>query len=267
MNRVLFDLAALISRVTIGVIFVAHGWQKWQNGIDATSTMFTQAGVPLPELAAGFTTVAETVGGAFLIIGLLTRVAALCLLVVSVGAIAYVHSWNGIFVANNGWELVGALAAACLLFVVLGAGRISVDGIFRSMFGKRAERKVADQEAQARVAPVAAVAPVATEQQRVAAEEARAAEQQSLADKAAEQERARAAQAAAEQEKARAAQAAADERARAAQAEHPSDAAVMDDAVKSAVEEKRAASTQQWTEQDLQDIDDLFADNKKPPTG
>ncbi|MFI6324529.1 DoxX family protein [Nonomuraea sp. NPDC050556] len=233
MNRVLFDVAALISRVTIGVIFVAHGWQKWQNGLDATTGMFTQAGVPQPELAAGFTTVAETVGGSFLILGLLTRIAALCLLAVSVGAIAYVHAWNGLFITNNGWELVGALAAACLLFVALGAGRISIDGIFRSLFGKRAEQKAAEKAAAAKAAE-----PVAVVQEKVVVVPA----PQKAEPAAAPAAPLRPEQAA-------------------------SDAAVMDEAVKSAVQEKKAAASQEWSEEDLKDIDALFADDKKPPTG
>ncbi|MFI6298404.1 DoxX family protein [Nonomuraea sp. NPDC050790] len=136
--KLAFDLAALIARVTIGVIFVAHGWQKWQNGLGPTSEMFTRSGVWQPELAAGFTTVAELVGGSFLIIGLLTRLAALALLCVSLGAIIFVHGKNGIFVTNMGWELVGALGAACLLLLAAGAGRISADGIIRTVLRRRA---------------------------------------------------------------------------------------------------------------------------------
>ncbi|WP_327088799.1 DoxX family protein [Nonomuraea sp. NBC_01738] len=144
--KLVFDLAALISRVTIGVIFVAHGSQKWSNGLDPTTAMFTQVGVPQPQLAAGFTTFAELVGGSLLILGLAVRLAALALLGVTLGAAIYVHARNGVFVADNGWELVGALGAACLLFVALGGGRFSIDGILRSAFGKRSERREAERE-------------------------------------------------------------------------------------------------------------------------
>ncbi|GAA0949698.1 hypothetical protein GCM10009560_68250 [Nonomuraea longicatena] len=150
----MFDVAALISRVTIGVIFVAHGAQKMQNGLGPTTQMFTKAGVPMPELAAGFTTAAELLGGALLIVGLLTRVAALALLIVTVGAVVFVHARNGVFVTDGGWELVGALAAGALLFLALGAGRISLDGIVHSMFRARADRRARDQEvAQVRPSP------------------------------------------------------------------------------------------------------------------
>ncbi|MFI9557428.1 DoxX family protein [Nonomuraea endophytica] len=139
--KVVFDLAALIARVTIGVIFVAHGWQKWQNGLGPTSQMFAQSGVPQPELVAGITTMAELVGGSFLIIGLLTSLAALVLLCISVGAIAFAYGKNGIFVTDMGWEFVATLGAACLLLLAAGAGRISIDGIIGAVLRKRAAKQ------------------------------------------------------------------------------------------------------------------------------
>ncbi|MBB5083671.1 DoxX family protein [Nonomuraea endophytica] len=139
--RVVFDLAVLIARVTIGAIFVAHGWQKWQNGLGPTSQMFAQAGVPQPELVSGITTMAELVGGSFLIIGLLTRLAALALLCISVAAIAFVHGKNGIFVGDLGWEFVATLGAACLLLLAVGAGRISMDGIVSTILRRRAAKQ------------------------------------------------------------------------------------------------------------------------------
>ncbi|GGO61621.1 DoxX family protein [Nonomuraea cavernae] len=140
MKRSLFDLAALISRVTIGVIFIAHGWQKWQAGLGATAQNFTQTGVPLPQLAAGFTMVAEIVGGALLILGLFVRLSALALLIVSVGALVFVHGSQGIFE----WELVGSLAAICLLFLAVSGGRLGLDGLLRRIHRRRAERELAE---------------------------------------------------------------------------------------------------------------------------
>ncbi|WP_157251924.1 DoxX family protein [Nonomuraea typhae] len=156
--RLVFDLAALIARVTIGVIFVAHGWQKWQAGPGSIAQMFTQSGVPYPELAAGFTTIAELVGGSFLILGMLVRVAALALLAVSAGAIIFVHAKNGIFVADMGWELVGALGACCLLLLATGGGRIGVDGIVNAFFRRRRTAELSLPEAPV-AAPSSTVSP------------------------------------------------------------------------------------------------------------
>ncbi|MEV0586922.1 DoxX family protein [Nonomuraea sp. NPDC050310] len=146
MKKVPVDIAALIARIVLGVIFVAHGWQKWQNGIDATTQMFTQAGVPQPQLAATFTMVAELVGGALLILGLFVRVAALLLLAVTIGAMIFVHFRNGIFIADNGWELVGALGAGCLMLMATGGGRLGLDGLYLALRRRNKARDAAQEE-------------------------------------------------------------------------------------------------------------------------
>lgn len=154
MKRVLYDIAALIVRVVVGVIFVAHGWQKWQSGLGATSEGFAQLGVPQPQLAAAFSTVAETVGGALLIIGLLVRPAALALLIGMIGAIAFAHWNNGVFVQEGGWELAAALGSVALLLLALGGGRLSLDGIIHGIYRKRAQRRAAEEAPADRPAPV-----------------------------------------------------------------------------------------------------------------
>ncbi|MFG1960116.1 DoxX family protein [Nonomuraea sp. NPDC049028] len=146
MQRILFDLAALISRVAIGVIFVTHGWQKMQIGVPVTAAAFNQMGIPLPWLSAGFAILVETVGGVLLIIGLLVRLAALGLVVDMLGAIIFVHGAHGVLIQNGGWELAGALAVACLLLVAVGGGRLGIDGILHNSYRRRAERRAAEQD-------------------------------------------------------------------------------------------------------------------------
>ncbi|GAA2373875.1 DoxX family protein [Nonomuraea africana] len=143
----MFDLAALVARVVVGLIFIAHGVQKWQNGYDATAQGFTQGGVPQPRLAAAFTMVAEPVGGFLLVIGLFVPIAALALVVVMAGAFLFVHVDNGIFLADRGWELVGTLGAANLVLAATGGGRFGVDGIYKGVLGRRARRRAEDQAA------------------------------------------------------------------------------------------------------------------------
>lgn len=137
MKRVIFDVAALIARVVVGVIFVAHGLQKWTQGLGATSAGFTEMGVPLPGVAAAFATILEVVGGVLLILGLAVRVVALLLLIDMIGAIVFVHGANGVFVQDSGWELAAALGVACLLLAALGGGRIGLDAIVHSVFRHR----------------------------------------------------------------------------------------------------------------------------------
>ncbi|WP_101790583.1 DoxX family protein [Nonomuraea indica] len=146
MKRFVFDVAALVARVTLGVILVAHGWQKWQSGLEATTQQFTQTGVPLPEVAAAFTIAAEVIGGILLIIGFLVRLAALAWFVVGLGAIAFVHAPNGMFVNEGGWEFAAGLAALCLMLVGAGGGRIGIDGIIHGAWSRKRERRRLDRE-------------------------------------------------------------------------------------------------------------------------
>jgi putative oxidoreductase len=146
MKRVLFDVAALISRVVLGVIFVVHGWQKWQGGVGAAAQQFRGMGIPMPEMAAGYATFVELVGGVLLILGLLVRPVALLLLIDMLGAVIFVHGGNGVLSAGNGWELPGGLGALALLFLALGGGRIGIDGIFRSISKRRRDRRIAEDD-------------------------------------------------------------------------------------------------------------------------
>ena len=58
------DLALLISRVVLGVVFIAHGWQKFRtNGLDGTAAGFDRMGVPAPTLSAYYATAVELLGG------------------------------------------------------------------------------------------------------------------------------------------------------------------------------------------------------------
>ena len=122
------DLAVLVTRVAIGLVFVAHGWQKLStNGIDGTAAFFEQVGVPAASVAAWLAALVELAGGVALIVGLAVPLAGLLLLVDMFGAFVFVHVGAGLFVEQGGYELVLTLGAAVLLLAVLGAGRYSVD--------------------------------------------------------------------------------------------------------------------------------------------
>lgn len=127
---VLRDVALAVARISIGIVLLAHGWQKISEYTMAgTVEAFEGMGVPLPAVAAVFTAVVELVGGAALIIGLLTPVAAALNLVSLTGALFLVHLQQGIFVEDGGVELVLALIAGLVLLLALGAGRFGVDAL------------------------------------------------------------------------------------------------------------------------------------------
>ena len=126
------DLALAVTRVVIGVVFIAHGWQKLgQNGIAATQQAFAGMGAPVPDVSAIVAAVIELVGGVLLVAGLLTPLAGILLALNMLGAYLIVHVGKPVFVSDGGWELVGALGVASLVLAFTGPGRFSVDALVR----------------------------------------------------------------------------------------------------------------------------------------
>ncbi len=137
-NRTLSDILLLLARVGLGTVFLAHGLQKLlTNGMAATAEGFAAMGVPAPTASAWFAALAETIGGAALLLGLLTPVFAVLLAVDMVGAMVLVHLPNGLWVTDNGFELVLALAAGALAIGATGAGRLSIDAVLVRQLARR----------------------------------------------------------------------------------------------------------------------------------
>ena len=126
-------VAQFLARLILGVIFIAHGWQKLHtNGIDATATFFKSLDIPMPTTAAYVATWVELDGGIFLIIGLLLPLVAVLLILDMLGAIYYVHWDNGFWATNGGWEWPAALIAGLLAVGFAPSGRAAVDGLVMS---------------------------------------------------------------------------------------------------------------------------------------
>jgi putative oxidoreductase len=133
-----------ILRVVLGVVFFAHGAQKmlgWYGGYGFSGTMgfFTKTlGIPAP--LAFLAICAEFFGGLGLILGLLSRLAALGIGVNMLVAIAMVHSHFGFFAnwfgnqKGEGYEYHLLVIAIALAIIVRGAGALSLDrAIHRSL--------------------------------------------------------------------------------------------------------------------------------------
>lgn len=124
----LTDAAILLTRVGLGVVFVAHGWQKFFTlGLSRVGEQFASFGVPQPDVTAAIVAGVELAAGIALIAGILTPLAGILLGADMAGAFYFVHATNGPFVTQNGWELVVALGVGALLIAAVGAGRFSVD--------------------------------------------------------------------------------------------------------------------------------------------
>ncbi|HEX6345112.1 DoxX family protein [Umezawaea sp.] len=124
------DLAALIGRLGVGAVFIAHGWQKFfEYGMDGTAASFVQMGIPAATASAWFAAVVELVGGAMLLVGAALPVAGSLLALNMAGALVLVHLEHGML-APNGYQLVLVLAVAALALGFNG-GAYSVDEVLR----------------------------------------------------------------------------------------------------------------------------------------
>ena len=122
------DIGILIARLVLGVIFLAHGLQKFNSwGYEGTKAGFEGMGVPAPAISAFVATWIEILGGLALILGVLVPVFGVLLFLLMLGAFFIVHVENGIYVGDGGFELVAALGAGALLLAAIGAGAFSVD--------------------------------------------------------------------------------------------------------------------------------------------
>jgi len=130
-------LSLFLLRVVLGIIFFAHGAQKvlgWfgGHGLKATVGGMTSMGLPAP--IAYMVCFFEFFGGIGLILGLLTRLDALAVAIVMIGAIATVHAKNGFFInwamepgKGHGFEANLAYLTMAAALVLDVGGWLSLD--------------------------------------------------------------------------------------------------------------------------------------------
>jgi putative oxidoreductase len=125
--------AALILRLTLGVMFIAHSLvlKYFMYTLPGTAQFFESLG--LPGALAYLTFWAELLGGIALVAGFATRWVSLALIPILVGA-TWVHLGNGwVFSgANGGWEYPVFLIAVSLVQALLGDGAYALSRFFRT---------------------------------------------------------------------------------------------------------------------------------------
>ena len=119
-------VAALLLRVSLGTMFVAHALLKYfVFTLPGTAQFFESRGLPG---ALGYLTfAAELVGGVLLITGVHVRTVSLALVPVLLGA-TWVHAGNGwLFSApKGGWEYPAFWTLTLIVQALLGDGAFAV---------------------------------------------------------------------------------------------------------------------------------------------
>ena len=127
------DLGLLILRVSLGIIFLAHGWLKvFTCGIPRAMEVFEAHTVWHINLIPGWfalpAAVIEWLGGIMLILGLKTRWALPFLAAVAFGAAAvhFENGWNYTSKPDGGWEYGIFLFICCVVMYLLGPGKYTL---------------------------------------------------------------------------------------------------------------------------------------------
>lgn len=132
------DVAKALLRVVMGVVFMAHGFQKLTD-INAIEETFASLRIPMPGVSAWLAALAEFLGGVGLFLGCFTRIAGVATSIVMITAIAMVHGKHGLMAQNNGFEYPLVMLAVSAFFVLTGAGRYSLDHAFGGLYEKHAD--------------------------------------------------------------------------------------------------------------------------------
>lgn len=136
----------LVTRITVGWVFMWAGWAKLNN-LPQVIENFIGWGIPFPYVMTPFVSGVEFVGGLLLLLGLFTRIAAAPLIVVMIVAIISAK-WDQIDSLETllGFEEV-AYMALFLWLAVAGPGCISLDNVLKR--GNVTSKPAADPKARA----------------------------------------------------------------------------------------------------------------------
>ena len=133
--------AVVLIRLVVGGIFLSEGIQKFLFPDAQGVGRFIKIGIPTPEFFAPFVGVVEIIGGTLLIAGLLTRLAAIPLIIDMLVAIATTKI--PILLKSGFWAMAHeartdfAMLFGCVFMLIVGAGSWSFDAyLSRIMKGK-----------------------------------------------------------------------------------------------------------------------------------
>ncbi len=123
------DLAALVLRLALGPMLVAHGTNKIAGGggLKGTAGWFEGLGLRPGWLHARVAAATEIGAGTLLTLGAADPLPAAATIGLMATAAATDHRGKGFFIFRGGWEYVAVVGAAATALASLGSGRYSLD--------------------------------------------------------------------------------------------------------------------------------------------
>jgi putative oxidoreductase len=133
--------AVTLIRLMVGAVFLSEGIQKFLFPEELSVGRFVKIGIPAPAVMAPFVSVCEIIWGALLLLGLLTRVAALPLIIDMLVAISTAEIplllTSGFWAMAHEARVDYAMLLGLLFLLLTGAGVWSVDAHLAAWTARR----------------------------------------------------------------------------------------------------------------------------------
>lgn len=126
--------AVILVRLSVGLVFMSEGIQKFLFPAEIGAGRFAKIGLPSPEFLGPFVGTTEIVCGVLVVLGLVARFAVIPLIVIMLVAIS--STKIPILMDKGFWSMAHeartdfAMLLGSLFLLIVGAGRLSLDAHF-----------------------------------------------------------------------------------------------------------------------------------------
>jgi uncharacterized membrane protein YphA (DoxX/SURF4 family) len=136
-----FSKTTILIRLTVGVVFLSEGIQKFLFPAIRGAGRFEKIGLPSPEFLGSFVGAFEILCGILILLGLLTRLASVPLIVIML--VAFASTKSEVYVEKGFWELLHgsrtdwAMLLGSVFLLIKGGGKWSLDRNLTERWNKK----------------------------------------------------------------------------------------------------------------------------------